>query len=347
VQPVSEDRVPAWLTSTREAWLDDVTRWITRTTGAQGLGPLVDVTPVKERIWGAVLRVETSDRVLFFKAEGPGGRHEAVVLADIAATHPQLVPELLAVDLESGWLLMADHGSPMWDSMDPAAEIEIWEQIYPLYARMQRASAHNVERWIAAGTPDRRVHLVPALVDEVLAGGSVPLDRDRRRAIETTLPGLARVCDELAATGFAQAIDHADMHGGNVLVGRAEPRLSDWGDSCITHPFASLFVTYQHAVAKLPAGDRPDVTRRLRDVYLDAWTEDAPADELRDAFAKATWLGQLLRALNFVHQLGGPGEWGDSVAAFFVRWQEQYELIGRGDELIMAVANQRESEHDA
>jgi hypothetical protein len=329
------------MTDARAAWLDDATRCIDGTIESLGLGPLVDVTSIRERPWGAVLRVETSNRALFFKAEGPGARHEPVIVADIATTHSQLVPDLLAADLERGWLLMADHGAPMWASVDPAGEVDIWEQIFPMYADMQRVSAARIERWIDVSTPDRRLHLLPELVDELLATGDVPLDDDAHRAIDAALPDLARVCEELGAAEFSQSIDHSDMHGGNVLIGRGKPRLVDWGDACITHPFVSPFVTYQHAVAKLPASDRPAATLRLRDVYLEAWSEYAPAEELRDAFAKATWLGHLIRALNFAHQLD-PKEWGDAVVTFFIRWQQQYALLGRGDELIMAVASQVE-----
>jgi hypothetical protein len=80
----------------------------------------------------------------------------------------------------------------------------------------------------------------------------------------------------------------------------------------------------------------------VRDVYLDAWSGHASPDDLRDAFAKATWLGHLIRALSFAHQLGDPSEWAEAIAKFLVRWQEQRALLGSGDELIMAVASQVE-----
>src|SRR5438552_3377910 len=124
-QRMSEDRSPAWMTDARAAWLDDATRWINETIESLGLGSRADVTPTRERPWGAVLHVQTPDRVLFFKAEGPRARHEPVIVADIATTHPQLVPDLLAADTDRGWLLMADQGSPMWDSIDPAGQVEI------------------------------------------------------------------------------------------------------------------------------------------------------------------------------------------------------------------------------
>jgi hypothetical protein len=336
----NSERTPPWLTDERAAWLEETTRWIVRTIGALGLGPRADVSPIRERQWGAVLRVETPERTLFFKAEGVGARHEPAIVADIASTHPQLVPSLLAADLGRAWLLMADEGSPMLNTLDAAAEIAIWEDIFPTYARMQRTHASSVERWIDAGTPDRRVHHLPALLDGLLA--DVPLDGDGLDAIKATFTDLEAVCDELGAATFAHAIDHSDMHAGNILIGRDKRCLADWGDACITHPFVSPFVTYQHAVPRLPASDRPAAARRLRDVYLEPWGEGASGNDLRDAFAKATWLGHIVRALNFAHQLAGPGEWGPDVARFLVRWQEQRTLLGRGDELIAAIASEAE-----
>jgi len=330
------------MTDARDTWLGDATRWIDATIDTLGLGPPTDVTPIRERIWGAVLRVETPDRILFFKAEGYGAQPEPVILTDVARIQPGLVPDVLAADLERGWLLMADHGSPMWDSLDTVREIEVWEQIFPSYARVQKRSVPEIDRWIRAGVPDRRLHRLPALVEELLAEGSIPLDPDRRRAIAATFRDLDAVCEELGGTPCGQGIDHSDLHGGNVLIGRGEPRLVDWGDACITHPFASPFVTYQHAVAKLPASDRRAAALRLRDVYLEVWSDEASTGDLRDAFAKATWLGHVIRALNFAHQLGHPSEWGTDVAKFLTRWQEQRALLGRGDELILMVASQTE-----
>lgn len=101
-------------------------------------------------------------------------------------------------------------------------------------------------------------------------------------------------------------------------------------------------MTYQHAVAKLPVTDRAAAALRLRDVYLDAWSDVASRGDLRDAYAQAIWIGHVIRALNFAHQLGDPSEWGEAVAKFFLRWHEQFALLGRSDELILTVASQVE-----
>jgi hypothetical protein len=58
----------------------------------------------------------------------------------------------------------------------------------------------------------------------------------------------------------------------------------------------------------------------------------------------ATWLGHLVRALSFVHQLDVSqiDEWGGAVATFLRRWAQQRSLLGRGDDLLAAIANQTE-----
>ena len=326
-----------------KAWLHDVRSWIVEKTRAD-----VDIEIVRERAWGVIVRATTADNVLFFKEPGPGGRHESVVVEDIAMRSPGLVPDIVAADHERSWLLMHDHGSPMWDSLAPEDQVAILEHVLPRYAEMQRTSRVLLDRWSVAGTPDRGIERLPALVDELLAGdawiGTLPLTSEQRSAIETTQRDLTRICEELRATSFASAIEHSDMHGGNVLIGRGTPRVVDWGDSCISHPFASLFVVYQHAVARSPQDGRRRSALRLRDAYLEPWSADASVSDLRRAFAYATWLGYVIRALNFVHMMGeaDAADCRKDVAQFLVRWSEKRTLLDDPDELIASIAEQTE-----
>jgi hypothetical protein len=337
--------LPVWMTEGRDAWVAEFRSWITDAVGAP-----TAVTCVRERIWGAVHRVELADRVLFFKAPGPGGRHEPVILADIAPRWPGLVPDVVAVDLDRVWLLMEDHGAPMWESCDAAEQVAIFERILPHYAQMQRGSRAFLDRWIDAGTPDRRVTRLPELLDRLLSGelwsDPLPLTHQERGVIDGARDAFARACAELGATPFADAIDHSDLHGGNVLVGRGEPRLVDWGDSTITHPFASPFVIYQHAVAKLPASERRAAALRHRDAYLEAWSDDASPSELRRAFMHAIWIAYVVRALNFAHHLDDTGpdaaNWSRGIAEFLRRWQRKAAMLDRPDDLIEAVASEVE-----
>lgn len=337
---------PLWLDDRRGEWLQDVTDWLSEVVAGQRRGSLVDIAAVRERPWGAVLSVTTSDRILYFKAEGLGAHHEPPVLAHLARAWPELGPDVLAADGSRSWLLMADHGKPMWNVLDTAGQMTTLGLLLPRYAGLQASSSQSVDVWIEAGVPDRRVHRLPELLDSLLAGqmagGALPMDAEERRAIDVVLPDFARVCEELAATPYAAALDHGDLHGGNVLVDGGRHRLVDWGDSCVTHPFSSLFVTYELAVSRFQPAERAAAALRLRDAYLDAWSRNGSPASLRETFTLAVWVGYVTRALDFVDMLQGADaalieEWQEHVVILLRHWKEARALLNQTDQFLLAI----------
>jgi hypothetical protein len=342
--------VAPWLGPQRDTWLADAERWIA--ASESDIGEVVAISPVRERPWGAVLRVDATQGTFFFKAEGAGGHHEIPLLADIAASWPGLVPRVLRTDHDREWLLMADDGVPMWELTEPQQQVAIYADLLPSYAEMQRASTGLIDAWIGAGVPDRRMHRLPDLLRGLLAGDgladeSLPLTSDVRRGIDALLPTFERVCAELAA--IPDALDHGDMHGGNVLVRSDEHRLVDWGDAQITHPFATLLITYQvDFVHRRKDGhplpdtlDRVAASRRLRDAYLEPWTDVAPARELHAMFANALWVTHVCRAIDYAKLFAGLRrseipQWLGEIADLLTDWYERRTLLG-SDEMIDAV----------
>jgi len=71
----------------------------------------------------------------------------------------------------------------------------------------------------------------------------------------------------------------------------------DWGDSSISHPFASLVVTFRflEETNKLPPGDR--WFDRLRDAYLEPWGRGVAA-----TFALALRVGIFAHAIAWARQ---------------------------------------------
>ncbi len=64
-------------------------------------------------------------------------------------------------------------------------------------------------------------------------------------------PRFAQICDELAAFGIPETLNHGDFHDGNVLVKNGRITLFDWGDGCVAHPFVSLrtfFVSIENSL---------------------------------------------------------------------------------------------------
>jgi hypothetical protein len=96
----------------------------------------------------------------------------------------------------------------------------------------------------------------------------------------------------------------------------------DWGDACLTHPFLTLRVTLGFIAyrAGIPVTDPAII--RLRDAYLEPWSDLAPASALREAAELGRVLGAATRALcwyRVVTLVGGdldePDGWLRSLAA--------------------------------
>ena len=104
------------------------------------------------------------------------------------------------------------------------------------------------------------------------------------------------MCVALSAAPQPSALEHADIHGTNVLTANGRCRLIDWGDCCITHPFAALFVPIQFVVASLPTAARPAAARRLRDCYLEPW--GGPTRDNLDLIDWALAIAPLVRVLS-------------------------------------------------
>src|SRR6476660_3841408 len=156
---------PPWLTGARTAWYEEVQAWL-----AEGnRGAVLEVTTIKERPWSVVLRVRFEKGTAYFKACGPGGSHEPALLRYLEDGWRYLLPELLAVDLDRGWILMADAGRPLWEISDAAGQLDILSRVRPAYAGLQVATVEAVAPLLGLGLPDRRLHRLPGLVEELLA----------------------------------------------------------------------------------------------------------------------------------------------------------------------------------
>lgn len=84
---------------------------------------------------------------------------------------------------------------------------------------------------------------------------------------------------------------------GNVYVQGERLRLLDWGDASISHPFASLVVTFRFLdeVTRLPPAD--PWFGRLRDAYLEPWGR-----RLGGAFALAIRVGAFAHVFAWARQ---------------------------------------------
>ena len=255
-----------------------------------------------------------ADGVVWFKACAPVQAFEPRLTAELFCRWPDRVPEVLGRDDTRAWLLLADAGTPMRVLGNPP---ELWLRVLPLYAELQRGEAPHIRDHLAHGVPDLRVATWPARYDDLL-NCDLPLDTHEVHRLREFGPRFSELCGELAARQVPETIQHDDLHMANVFREGERLRVLDWGDSSISHPFASLVVTFRflEEFNQLPTGD--PWFSRLRDAYLEPWGRG-----LTDAFALAMITGGFAHTFAWrrqrdylpeaasQHQAGDPARAGD------------------------------------
>jgi len=173
---------------------------------------------------------------------------------------------------------------------------EAWLAALPLYAELQRGEAAHAQGQLAHGVPDLRAATLPARYEELLQR-ELPLERDGIDRLRGFSPRFAELCADLAPHDVPETSHHDDLHMANLYADGERLCVLDWGDSTISHPFASLVVTirYLEERTKLPPTD--PWFARLRDAYLEPWGSD-----LLDVFALALRVGAFAHTFAWVRQ---------------------------------------------
>ncbi|MFI9808488.1 aminoglycoside phosphotransferase family protein [Streptomyces sp. NPDC052301] len=285
------DAVTPW---ERRAWRAAALGWVRDRLAARGLGAPGDLE-VRLRPWSVLVRVAVDGQgPVWFKASPPAGAFEGPLTGALARWVPGHVLEPLALDAGRGWSLLPDGGPLFRDvlargALGPPA----WEELLRQYASMQRALVPHAREVERLGVPAARTLALPELFDRLLADDR-ELGADDRGRLHALRPRLGDWCAELAAVGIEDTLDHADLHDGQ-LFHPAPGRYTffDWGDATVSHPFCSLRVPAERARDRYG----PEVLPRLRDAYLEPWTDTGrPATQLRRAARLAWRLSSLGRA---------------------------------------------------
>ncbi|HST17603.1 MAG TPA: aminoglycoside phosphotransferase family protein [Gaiellaceae bacterium] len=261
-----------------------------------------------EAPWSVVLRVPTRSGVIWFKENVAPLAYEAAVVQVLAERMPDRVAELVAVDTERGWILMRDAGTRLRELPDSKAD---WLAILPRYAELQLAVVPEVDRLLGGGTPDRRVATLPRLFRELVEEEATALGADDLHGLRELAHRLDEACPALSSIGVPESIQHDDFHDGNVFVDGGRYRFVDWGDCCVSHPFATLRIPFEGIVETTGWS-----LAELRDAYLEPFTGLATRSELLQAYDHAWLVAGVTRALKWaplVDALPKPHRWTDAV----------------------------------
>ena len=267
------------------------------------------------------------------------------MLAAFAAWGVPHVLAPLATDAGRAWLLLED-GGPTLRQTRPDGEgdrdLAAWERILAAYSGLQRDLERRADELLRLGVPDGRPDMLPStlasLVEhdgwwELVGADERPIAEVARTRLRDLDAWVAEAAGELRDTGIAATIQHDDLHGGNVFVGPRGIRFFDWGDSVVAHPFGSMVTTLNSVAYRIATDPDGPALRRLRDAYLEAWTDVLPRSALDEALERALDLGRIGKAAAWARALGGlePPDMaghGDAPAMWLVDLVERLDRLG-------------------
>jgi hypothetical protein len=281
---------------TDPAWLREVHEWIESALDHLGVDAAGEVEQSHIAPWSTAIRVPVDEGDLWFKANMPALACEAKVVEILGRTQPSSVPDLLAIDRDRGWMLTADAGVPLLEVLTRDRELRRWLDVLPRYAQLQLAAIADVGELLAAGVPDRRLDKLPQQYEELL-GETPGLTPDELARLDRLRPRVRELCDQLAAYGIPETLQHNDLHDGQVFVRGDDYRFLDWAEACISHPFLTMAVTLEGVISWGLDDIRGSVdVTPFRAAYLEPFASYGTSLQLNAALSTSLRLGWICRA---------------------------------------------------
>jgi hypothetical protein len=306
---------PSDLPWVQTTWLEKARSWIENELHRQGIKRIAPIEQPHIRPWSTVLRIPTNVGDIYFKAVVPELAYESALTQILSHEYPHCMPYVLATKRDYGWLLMSDGGSRLRERLKTEDDIQHWQVLLPIYAELQKKSAQHLDELLELGLPDRRLAILPMKFQELLMNTEalalnrpVGLSAVEYQQLQDGVELFASLCEQLAAFGLPETLDHGDLHDGNVFIRDGRYLLFDWGDSSAAHPFFTIRNTYESLERRFGLEKSSSWFQRLRDCYLDLWTEYVPGEKLEEAFALAQQLSPIPSALRWLPVLANMDE---------------------------------------
>ncbi|MEM9954820.1 MAG: phosphotransferase [Chloroflexota bacterium] len=284
----------------RPQWYRQVADWMVDLADRMSMTDIQ--IPKQMRVWArsATMRLKTEQGALIFKAVPEFFSYEPVVTRVLSIRYPDRAPDVKAVHVDKGWMLMSEVEGSTLTHID---DVKIWERAVKEFARMQVDLISNTQSLVALGVPDRNVDYLGSQISRLMRNLPDVLTDDERTKLQQLAPTLRSMCHELSEFNIPLTLTHGDFWSGQAFI-KSDNKcvFFDWSDASISHPFFDMCTFLAEVNAELPHVD--NARNHLLMIYLKEWQRYEPLPNLRHAFALAMVLGYLHQALfYYVHIL--------------------------------------------
>lgn len=286
-------------------WQAEVRAWVHSVLESNHLYLTGEIEQLHIRQWSTVMTVPTDQGMLYFKASDSLSAYEPALTDYLARFRPEIMPELLAIDIPRHWMLMRDAGTPLRQFIRTEKSIARWKDILPLYVGLQKDQAERVTQLLALGVMDRRLAKLPDMFEGLIADEPAmlldqedSLTSEEYSRLKNSAADFARMCEMLTSFGIPETIHHDDFHDANVFLRGERITFTDWGESAVAHPFFTLVVLMRGVDNSMGVDFSPE-SKQVRDMYLEQWTAYGTMEELRTIAKLAQRIGYVNRALTW------------------------------------------------
>ena len=270
----------------RLGWLGNLQDWVRTVIRPLGM-ELKDFHQLNGCETFSLIRFDTTQQPVWFKAVGKPNLHEFPITVALAEMFPEYVPRVFATQpVCHGWLMMDAGGPPLNEVEDSLA----WKDAATALAGLQIASIEAIDGLLEAGCRDLRTESLLESVDpflEVIADlmqqqtkvAPAILSQQELSDLGATLKN-ALCC--LESLGIPDTLGHSDFNPGNILVGSERCVFIDWAEAHVSHPFLTFEYLISHLRKDYPAHIR--FKGDIRSSYIQSWQSVSLAEHVSEAF---------------------------------------------------------------
>lgn len=284
----------------RPGWLRELFQWVQEQAGPLGLRVTGGFRQLNASPTFSLIRLETDDGALWFKATGEPNSHELPVSLLLARLFPGHVPRILGVHPSwNGWLSAEASGT----ALDEITDASAWERAAGELAELQIASIGKSAELLEAGCKDLRISKLKELIDPFLARMVEFMAAQEKRSpapltnseLVSLGEGLKESCSLLQSFGLPDTLGHIDFNPGNIFVSPDRCVFLDWAEGCVSNPLITFEYLREHIGRS--GIEEPSAIERLTAAYVRPWMSFYSPDDLRRALAASPLIAVFVYAI--------------------------------------------------